>query len=135
MSCSEKIEPAETYTIKYGSECGWCAGQEYITITNTKVEYERNIPCGDDKGTIHKSRELCGCDWHGLATLFDYSLFKKLEYNECNVCADGCDEIIKITDDNGIAHELRYSATEKIEGMEDLRERLTEIMDEMRQME
>ncbi len=135
LSCSEEIMPPETYTIKFGSECGWCAGQEYITITSTKVEYTRNIPCSDDEGITQKTKDFCGCDWHTLTTLFDYSLFKKLEYNECNVCADGCDEIIEITEDDGSSHELRYTASNKVEGMEDLRQKLNEIMEEMRKME
>ncbi len=134
FGCSDEIVIPEDYTIKFGSECGWCAGQEYITVSSTKVEYERNIPCGDDKGTIEKSIDFCSCDWNDLNASFDYSLFKKLDYNTCNVCADGCDEIIKITEE-GSSHELRYSFSDEVEGMENLRQKLTELMDKMREME
>ena len=122
----------ETYTIKFGSECGWCGGQEYITISSTKVEYERNIPCGEDKGTTNKSRNLTSEEWEEIENSFDYSLFKTQEYTNCNVCADGCDEIIQITE-NDLTHELRYSFSDEVEGMENLRQKLSEIMDDMRE--
>ena len=133
FGCSEQEVFDESFTIKFGSECGWCAGHEYITISKTKVDYMRNIPCGDNKGIITKSQDLCSCDWDEITSSFDYSRFKKLKYNDCNVCADGCDEVILITE-NESSHELRYSFSAKVEGMENLREILSEIMKEMREM-
>ena len=134
FGCSDN-EPEEQidFTIKYGSECGWCAGQEYITISNLKVEYTRNIPCGENEGTTINSRNLSSEEWETITSSFDYSLYKTLEYNDCNVCADGCDEIIQITQ-NASTHELRYSFSDEVEGMENLREILSEIMDEMREL-
>lgn len=110
----------------------WCGGQEYITITYSKVEYERNIPCGENEGISTKSKNLSNEDWEIISNSFDYSLFKTLEYTECNVCIDGCDEIIQITE-NESTHELRYSFSDEIEGMESLREILLELMNEMRE--
>ena len=52
-----------------------------------------------------------------------------LEYNECNVCADGCDEIIRIHDGIG-SHELSYSPGEALEGMENLRAKHGELLAE-----
>lgn len=130
--CSDKESDAPSYfTIKYGSECGWCGGQEYITLTNSNIEYERNIPCGENEGISRKNKSLTKEEWTELTVSFDYALFKILEYNECNVCVDGCDEIIRITE-NGVSHELRYAPTNEIEGMEVLRKKLSEILDEMR---
>ena len=131
-SCEKEIITRETFTLNFGSECGWCAGQEYITITKSKIEYVRNIPCGDEKGTINKSREINADEWNTITDSFDYALFKTLDYNNCNVCADGCDEIIEITKENSV-HELRYSISEDIEGMENLQQKLVELMEEMRQ--
>jgi hypothetical protein len=131
FSCSEKkIEEQPDFTIKFGSECGWCGGQEYIVVSGTKVEYDRNIPCGENEGTINKSRNLSSEEWEEIYNSFSYTLFKTLQYTNCNVCADGCDEIIQITD-NESAHELRYSFSDEVEGMENLRTILLEIMDEM----
>ena len=132
LSCSEK-EKDETsdVTIKYGSECGWCGGQEYITVTSSNIEYERNIPCGENEGISRKSKNLTKEEWIEITDSFDYSLFETLEYNECNVCIDGCDEIIQITE-NGVSHELRYTPSNEVEGMENLQQILLEIVNEMR---
>lgn len=133
FSCSEKeSEVQNNFIIEFGSECGWCAGQEFITLSSSTIEYERNIPCGKNVGSTTKSRSLTSEEWDAITSTFDYSLFKTLEYTNCNVCADGCDEIIRITE-NESTHQLRYSFLDKVEGMENLREILSEIMDEMRE--
>ena len=134
FSCSEKEQDnLADFTIKYGSECGWCAGPEYITLTNSKIKYERTIPCGEDEGTTNKSRNISSDEWAEINNSFDYSLFKTLEYNECNVCVDGCDEILQVTE-NEFSHELRFSNSTEVEGMEHLREKLSEILEEMRNL-
>jgi len=128
----DEIAFKEDFEIKFGSECGWCAGQEFITINSSKMKYVRNIPCGDKKGTTQKERQISADEWVKITSSFDYSLFKTLKYTECNVCADGCDEIITITK-NSKSHELRYSASDEIEGMNELRQILTELIKEMRE--
>jgi hypothetical protein len=110
-SCSDKVkDETSDFTIKYGSECGWCGGQEYITVTISSIEYERNIPCGENEGISRKGKNLTKNEWAEITDSFDYSLFKILEYNECNVCVDGCDEIIRIIE-NGVSHELLYTSS------------------------
>lgn len=135
ISACEEIEitEQENFKIEFGSECGWCAGQEFITVTSSKIEYIRNVPCGDGKGTTKKEKEISTIEWNEIQTSFDYSLFKKLDYNSCNVCADGCDEIIKINENDSI-HEIRYSSPNEIEETKDLRQILNKIMEEMRGM-
>jgi hypothetical protein len=73
-------------------------------------------------------------DWNKILLSFDYSLFKTLNYSECNVCVDGCDEIIQITD-NENTHEIRYSPNDEIKGMQELQNILTEILEEMRALD
>ena len=134
FSCSEKEQDIlSDFTIKFGSACGWCAGQEYITLTNSKIEYERTIPCGEDEGTTNKNRNISSEEWAEINNSFDYSLFKTLDYNECNICVDGCDEILQITE-NESTHELSYSNSTEVEGMEILREKLSGILDQMRNL-
>jgi len=133
-ACDENIIEPESFSIKYGTECGWCAGEEFITITSTKIEYQRTIPCGDQKGTTNKNMELCSCELEALRAAFDYELFKTLEYNECNVCADGCDEIILITDEES-SHEISYSISDEVEGMKELRVQLALFMANMRKLD
>ena len=133
-ACEKSEIPAqENFKIEFGTECGWCAGQEFIAITNSKLEYTRNIPCGDEKGTKKREREITSEEWSDISSSFDYSLFKTLAYNSCNVCADGCDEIIKITENDSI-YEIRYSSPDEVEETKDLRQILNKIMGEMREM-
>lgn len=129
-----EIEPVSDFEIKFGSECGWCAGQEYITITSSEIKYLRNVPCGENQGNIQKERLISMDEWNKINLSFDYTLFKTLNYSECNVCADGCDEIIEITEDNN-AHQLRYSPTYQVEGMKDLQIILTDLLEEMRNLD
>lgn len=132
-ACSKnEIIENQDMKIEFGTACGWCAGQENISITSSKIEYSRVIPCGDNKGTSTKNKTLSKTEWEELFHLFDYQLFLTLEHNECNVCADGCDEILKISDKNG-SHELIYSPEIEVEGMENLRNRLNEILADFRE--
>jgi len=135
FSCSDiETEDLPDYEIAFGSECGWCAGQEYISLSGSVIQYTRNIPCGDNKGTVVRTRELSSADWEKITNSFDYSLFRSLEYNQCNVCVDGCDEILRIRNDND-EHELRYSFSDEVEGMETLRTILKDFLEEMRGMQ
>ncbi len=128
----EEANQQNNFIIEFGSECGWCAGQEMITVSSAEIKYMRNIPCGDDKGVVNRERHILDSEWQQINSSFDYSQFKTLDYSECNVCVDGCDEIIRITTDNN-THELRYTASEEIDGMENLRAILTGLLEEMRE--
>jgi len=133
ISCDEnEIELKEDFKIEYGSVCGWCAGEEFITVTSSQIEYYRNIPCGDNKGTTQKSRKISASEWNEIISSVDYSKFKKLEYNTCNVCADGCDEIIRITENNN-DHEIRYSVSDEIEEVKKTRQILSALLENMRE--
>jgi len=133
ISCDENENDLnEDFKIEYGSVCGWCAGEEFITVTSSQIEYYRNIPCGDKKGTKQKSRKISTSEWNEIISSFDHSKFKKLDYNTCNVCADGCDEIIRITENNNI-HEIRYSVSDEIEEVKKLRQILSVLLENMRE--
>ena len=129
---NSEIDSAEFFKIEFGSECGWCGGEEYIVVTKSNIKYIRNIPCGDDQGTIQKNRKINSEVWNEIISSFDYSLFKILNYSECNVCVDGCDEIIKISETDS-THELRYSTSDEVDGMQNLRQILTVFLEEMRE--
>ena len=129
-SCAEdQPEMEESFYIEFGTRCGWCAGQEFVKVSAQKVVYTRTIPCGENEGTTIKSRHLTSLEWEAIQKAYNYNLFLTLDYNECNVCADGCDEIIRIHDDTD-THELSYSPGEEVEGMENLRTKLHELMAE-----
>jgi len=132
ISCSKQNDFGEhgSIIIEYGTVCGWCGGEEAITVSAAKADYLRQIPCGENEGTTNKTVEISREKWNDIISSFDYSYFLTLNYNECNVCVDGCDEFIKITADNSI-HEIRYSPSIEIDGLENLREKLNNVMNEM----
>lgn len=133
VGCEEnEIPEQENIKIEFGSVCGWCAGEEFISVTNSGIEYIRSIPCGEEKGITKKEKEINPEEWDEILSSFDYSLFSTLNYNSCNVCVDGCDEIIKITKDD-ILHEIRYSYPDEVNETKDLRQLLNKIMEEMRE--
>ena len=133
FGCKDNNLSEQNTKIEFGSECGWCGGTEYITVTSSKVEYLRTIPCGDEKGTTKKERAISPKEWAVIINSFDYSIFKKLNYAECNVCADGCDEILKITENDNL-HELRYSPTMEIKEIKELQHILKSKLEEMQQI-
>lgn len=124
FSCSKNSEEQDNSTlIEFGVECGWCGGTRWLNFEKGKVEYKRVIPCGENKGTENKSKLLDEQSWNELITCFDFDYFTTLDYNECNVCVDGCDEIIRITQNN-VVHEIRYNLSDNIKGLELLQEKL-----------
>lgn len=126
--CAEdQHEIEKSFYIVFGTRCGWCAGQEFIDVSSQKVVYTRTIPCGENKGTTTKSRQLTKREWKAIQYSYNYDRFLTLEYNECNVCVDGCDEIIRIHNGNN-SHELSYSPGEEVEGMKNLRAKLNDLL-------
>lgn len=134
LSCSKDDEPevADSCVIEFGFECGWCAGSGFISVIKGEIEYIRNIPCGENKGTDKINQAFTDDEWNELLKSFDLDYFTKLDYNICNVCDDGCDEIIRITKDE-IVYEIRYNPSESIEGLEILQEKLREYLAEFYQ--
>ena len=133
ISCSkgkDDFGEHNSLVIEYGTVCGWCAGEETVTVSSVKVDYLRHIPCGEDEGTTNKTNAMDEEKWNDLISSFDYSYFLTLDYNECNVCADGCDEFIKITIE-GSTHEIRYAPSTKIDGLIDLRKKLNTLLNEI----
>ena len=133
--CKKSVLHSENeIAIEFGTECGWCAGEKFIVVSPAKIKYERTIPCGDNQGTETKSISITTEKWDSIWSSFNYNLFKTLDYNACNVCADGCDEIIRITK-AGNTHEIRYTPGEDIEGIEDLRHLLAEILSDFNEQD
>ncbi|QGY43797.1 hypothetical protein GM418_09030 [Maribellus comscasis] len=118
-------------TIEFGSVCGWCVGEEKIIVSSVKTDYYKNIPCGENKGTINKTDAITSDEWEEIFSSFDYNDFLELEYDECNVCADGCDEFIIIIK-NESSHEIRYTPSKEIEGLEELRQLLNNKLEELK---
>lgn len=123
----ENLNATDSFRIEFGSVCGWCAGEEKITVSQSKIEYTRIIPCGENEGQTELKRTINSEEWDNLINTLDYDYFLTLDYNECNVCVDGCDEFIKITK-NGEPHEISYTPGTEIEGIESFQEKLEELL-------
>jgi hypothetical protein len=119
-SCQETSDWASYPQIEYETACGWCAGSTLITIKGNEASYKRFIPCGENKGTVQKSRHLTADQMIILEDIFDFDKFLKLDINECGVCFDGCDERLKITKD-GTTHEIKYLITSVPDEVDSLR--------------
>lgn len=94
--------------------------------------YTRTIPCGENKGTDKDSRAISEEEWQNLKNSIDYDQFLALDYNECNLCADGCDEIIRITKP-GETHTIRYDPEQNIGEVLQLQTYLRELMLEFKE--
>ena len=90
--------------ITTGSYCGWCAGNDSLSITAKKTFYEFVNPC--DKKTYTKDTLTIKSDWENLVAKLDWNEFQKTEVNSCNVCVDGCDIWVAII--NSESHKIRY---------------------------
>lgn len=130
LSClkeDDKPELDDSYVIEYGFQCGWCGGTGFITIMPGEITYQRIIPCGEKEGEVTLSDELDSDEWEELLSSYDHDQFLNLEYNQCNVCVDGCDEIIRIRANNH-THEITYSPGDTIPGLLDLQDKLRNYM-------
>lgn len=130
LSCSkdDELEIKDTYIVEFGTVCGWCTGTGFIAIQQGEIEYSPNTCSGNQ--VLNKTKEPFNNNkWKELITSFDYDYFVTLDINVCNICFDGCDEIIKITH-NDKTHEIRYNPLENIEGLETLQEKLREYLAE-----
>lgn len=119
----------DSYKIEYGFACGWCGGTGFIEIIQEQISYEREIPCGENEGIHTESDNLISEQWEELISSYNHADFLKLDYSQCNVCVDGCDEIIRITKDDQ-THELRYNPGDTIPGIKVLQEKLRMMMSE-----
>lgn len=130
VSCTEGDNVTnQDIQIEFGIECGWCGGKKFIVINQSEIAYQRIIPCGEMEGTYKSKRALSTNEWLEIERNLDYEVFKSLNYNSCNVCADGCDEIIRITEKE-IVHEIRYTPSQDIKGLEELTIILKRLIEE-----
>ncbi len=133
-SCiKEGIDKTDSLQVEFGIVCGWCGGEEKITVTESKIVYYRNIPCGENKQSVSRTLNMDTEDWKEIKSSFNYGLFLTLTDNTCNVCADGCDEFISATKD-GSTHKISYNPTTSIEGFEEVQERLKNLMEQLKNL-
>jgi hypothetical protein len=134
FSCDEEVkENTVDVQIDFGVECGWCAGTEKIILTPYKMVYLKQIPCGENKGILQKEKPLSSDEWNQIVSTFDFEIFTTLAYSECNICVDGCDEILTITRQNK-THKISYTPNTEIKEIKDLQKLLSDLITGMREM-
>ncbi|NQU88544.1 MAG: hypothetical protein HQ541_22580 [Mariniphaga sp.] len=125
---TEEVEEYNPTIIEFIIECGWCSGKEYIKVLRTKIDYELQIPCGDNIGFKEKSKNLSPDQWNEILDSYEFSTFKNISINECH----GCDEEISISQDKEL-HVIRYEIEKNIAGIEDLQKILNKLLIELRE--
>lgn len=125
LSCSkdDELDVDDSYVIEFETLCGWNIGNKFIFIEKGEIKYGSKV-------VFVKTKSLSSKAWKELIASFDINLFENLDYNTCNVCVDGCDEIIRITSDDN-SHEIRYNPGDTIPGLEDLQKKLRAYMTEI----
>jgi len=115
--------------IRAGFMCGWGAGEDSLYISNTVIRYVYFVPAQSRLPKINKTRTTTDAEWANILNSLDLNNFVKLDYNSCNICFDGCDEWIKIQDDQ-ISHQIRFGMGSKIDSISDLQTILAQYRSE-----
>ncbi len=105
--------------IRAGFMCGWGAGEDSLYISNTVIRYVYSVPAQSSLPKINMSRATTEDEWVNILNSLDLDNFVKLNYNSCGICVDGCDEWIKIQEDN-ISHQIRFGLGLTIDSISNL---------------
>jgi hypothetical protein len=126
---SDFIKEESPLKIRAGFMCGWGAGEDSIYISSTVIKYVYYVPAQSLLPKINKARTTTEDEWSNILNSLDLNNFVKLDYNSCNICVDGCDEWIKIQDDQ-ISHQIRFGMGSKIDSISDLQTILAQYRSE-----
>jgi hypothetical protein len=102
--------------IKAGFACGWGAGEDSLVITQSEIKYVYYIPQRSPLPVVDTIRSISRSEWEEIQDAVNISAFRKLDYNSCNICVDGCDEWITLQSED-INHQIRYGKGLKIESI------------------
>ncbi|NJM16538.1 MAG: hypothetical protein HC896_15200 [Bacteroidales bacterium] len=112
IQCEETInQPVNknNLLISTGTICGWCAGGDSLTLSQDSIWLKSYTPCGTATSTVGFT--MPPVLWDSLVAALDLEAFRQLDYNTCNVCADGCDTWIRIAKDS-LRHKISFGGSE-----------------------
>jgi hypothetical protein len=115
--------------INAGFVCGWGSGLDSINISRTAIKYRYWIPATTNAPVINKTRSVSESEWKEILAGVDMAEFVKLNYQSCNVCADGCDEWISIRDGKG-SNKITFGKGIEIGAISSLQSKLAELRTE-----
>ena len=118
--------PTGDLVIMAGYMCGWGSGEDSITISVEGIKYKSSVPAQPLQPKIEKSRSVSRSEWNEIKKEVNLEVFRKLTYNTCNICVDGCDEWINIRDDDYF-HGIRFGKGTQIDPISTLQARLASI--------
>jgi hypothetical protein len=101
-----ELDPSDL-VIKAGTICGWCAQNDTLIISGQSFRYVNYVQCNTTNPSVRKTGRLAAAETELLLKKLDFSEFKKLDLNSCNVCVDGCDDWITITQGSE-THSIRF---------------------------
>ena len=101
-----ELDPSDL-VIKAGTICGWCAQNDTLIISGQSFRYVNYVQCSTTNPSVRKSGRLETTETEALLKELNFQEFKKLDLNTCNVCVDGCDDWITITQGSE-KHSIRF---------------------------
>jgi hypothetical protein len=117
--------------IRAGFMCGWGTGEDSLYISNTVIKYVYSVPAQSNLPKINKTRATTDAEWVNILNSLDLDNFVKLNYNSCGICVDGCDEWIKIQNDQ-ISHQIRFGLGAKLDSISDLQTLIAQYRSEFK---
>lgn len=82
----------------YISACGWCAGSEELNIRGNTASYQYHAVC--DNPSKSSELELSTEQLKALNLSYLFQQLKNMNIDECGVCVDGCDELLRFETEN-----------------------------------
>jgi hypothetical protein len=104
ISCNKDKE-ISGLTIVGGSACGWCTGMDSVIISEKLINYRYMNPC--DHKACSKVSHIDKSEWDRITGIIDLDAFNSIRLNTCNVCVDGCDQWITISN-GSYSHTIRF---------------------------
>lgn len=112
--------------IKTGFICGWGSGQDSMEVSQKAVKYIYYVPRKSSEAQITKTRAISDAEWTEISNAVNMNDFVRLDYNTCNVCADGCDEWISIQKGK-LSHQITFNKGAKIDSINKLQIQLAKL--------
>lgn len=117
--------------IKAGYMCGWGSGEDSLIISRALIKYYYSVPANSQVPEIYKTRATTTAEWNDILNSFRIDDFLNLHYNSCNICVDGCDEWISISNDS-VSHLIRFGLGARIDSIKQLQNVLSKLRSEFR---
>ncbi len=115
-SCEESsglMINSENFKIELLYSCGWCAGVEQLTLSESAATYAHDYACGEQSDIPETSITISDSVWAQYLNNIDIDSFQSLEIDNCGVCYDWCDYTLKMSDST-FNHSIRFVNTDEI---------------------